>query len=304
MGYPCVEISVSHISKTYAGNVLALDDVNFSFNHNGIFSLIGKNGAGKTTLIRILSTQLLPSSGGATINGFDILNQTREIREIIAAVPQEARAVPWMTPLQTITSYLMWRGYTHSESREMGMNVLRTLGMEEQENKKNRNLSGGQKRKVLVATALASEATLIFMDEPTTGLDFISRKELWNLLASLKRDRLIILTTHYLEEAETLGDLIGIISEGNMVGFGSLGDLRKRVRYPLSIKIFSQDFDTSGIKGEVQKTAQNSIQIYTGEGEAYELAETLLSRHLKFTVQEINLNTIFESLVRGDELNE
>jgi ABC-2 type transport system ATP-binding protein len=304
MPYSAVEISVSHLSKTYTGDIHALEDVSFNFDHNGIFSLIGKNGAGKTTLIRILSTQLLPSSGEAAINGFDILRQAREIREMIAAVPQEARAVPWMTPLQTITSYLMWRGYTHSESREMGKNVLRTMGMEEQEDKKNRNLSGGQKRKVLVATALASEATLIFLDEPTTGLDFISRKELWNLLSSLKRERLIFLTTHYLEEAETLGDLIGVMSDGNMVGFGSLDELRKKVRYPLSIKIFSKDFDVSGIKGEVRKVAQDAIQIYTSEDEAYELAETLLARHLKFTVQEINLNTIFESFVQGDELVE
>lgn len=304
MRFQGVEISVSHLSKTYSGGIHALEDVNFNFDHNGIFSLIGKNGAGKTTLIRILSTQLLPTAGEATINGFDILKQTREIRELIAAVPQEARAVPWMTPVQTITSYLMWRGYTHSESREMGKNALRTMGMEEQEDKKNRNLSGGQKRKVLVATALASEAKLIFLDEPTTGLDFISRKELWNLLSSLKRERLIFLTTHYLEEAETLGDLIGVMSNGNMVGFGSLDQLRKKVRYPLSIKIFSQDFDVSGIKGEVQKVAQNAIQIYTGEDEAYELAETLLARHLKFTVQEVSLNTIFESFVQGDELIE
>jgi ABC-2 type transport system ATP-binding protein len=304
MRFQGVEISVSHLSKTYSGGIHALEDVNFNFDHNGIFSLIGKNGAGKTTLIRILSTQLLPTAGEATINGFDILKQTREIRELIAAVPQEARAVPWMTPVQTITSYLMWRGYTHSESREMGKNALRTMGMEEQEDKKNRNLSGGQKRKVLVATALASEAKLIFLDEPTTGLDFISRKELWNLLSSLKRERLIFLTTHYLEEAETLGDLIGVMSNGNMVGFGSLDQLRKKVRYPLSIKIFSQDFDLSGIKGEVQKVAQNAIQIYTGEDEAYELAETLLARHLKFTVQEVSLNTIFESFVQGDELIE
>jgi ABC-2 type transport system ATP-binding protein len=304
MRFQGVEISVSHLSKTYSGGIHALEDVNFNFDHNGIFSLIGKNGAGKTTLIRILSTQLLPTAGEATINGFDILKQAREIRELIAAVPQEARAVPWMTPVQTITSYLMWRGYTHSESREMGKNALRTMGMEEQEDKKNRNLSGGQKRKVLVATALASEAKLIFLDEPTTGLDFISRKELWNLLSSLKRERLIFLTTHYLEEAETLGDLIGVMSNGNMVGFGSLDQLRKKVRYPLSIKIFSQDFDVSGIKGEVQKVAQNAIQIYTGEDEAYELAETLLARHLKFTVQEVSLNTIFESFVQGDELIE
>ena len=299
-----MDISVSGISKTYAAGNMALTGVSFNFSLNGIFSLIGKNGAGKTTLIRILSTQLLPSSGKASINGMDVVNQAKEIREIVAAVPQEARAVPWMTPLQTLTSYLMWRGYTHSRSMDMGRDVLRTLGLEKQEDMKNRNLSGGQKRKVLVATALASEATLIFMDEPTTGLDFISRKELWEVLVSMKRDRLIILTTHYLEEAEELGDLLGIMNEGKMVGFGSLDELRRRVKFPLGIRIFSRDFSVPDHIGDVVTLSNNELQVNTTEDGAYRLVNDLLARHIKFTVQEISLNTIFESMVNGSEGDE
>ncbi len=105
---------------------------------------------------------------------------------MVAAVPQEARAVPWMTPVQTITSYLMYRGYTHSNARQISLDTLRRLGMEKLEDQKNRNLSGGQKRKVLVATVLSSEAELIFLDEPSTGLDYLSRKELWSLFTSMK----------------------------------------------------------------------------------------------------------------------
>ena len=299
-----MDISVSGISKTYAAGNMALYGVSFNFSLNGIFSLIGKNGAGKTTLIRILSTQLLPSSGKASINGMDVVNQAKEIREIVAAVPQEARAVPWMTPLQTLTSYLMWRGYTHSRSMDMGRDVLRTLGLEKQEDMKNRNLSGGQKRKVLVATALASEATLIFMDEPTTGLDFISRKELWEVLVSMKRDRLIILTTHYLEEAEELGDLLGIMNEGKMVGFGALDELRRRVKFPLGIRIFSRDFSVPDHIGDVVTLSNNELQVNTTEDGAYRLVNDLLARHIKFTVQEISLNTIFESMVNGSEGDE
>ncbi|QRF75911.1 putative ABC transporter ATP-binding protein [Thermoplasmatales archaeon] len=299
-----MDIKVEGISKTYAAGNKALDQVTFDFNLNGIFSLIGKNGAGKTTLIRILSTQLLPTSGRASVNGMDVVDQAREIRELVAAVPQEARAVPWMTPIQTLTSYLMWRGYTHSRSMNMGKDVLRMLGMEKQENTKNRNLSGGQKRKVLVATALASEATLIFMDEPTTGLDFISRKELWEVLVSMKRNRLIVLTTHYLEEAEELGDLIGIMNAGSMVGFGTLDQLRGRVKFPLGIKIFSQSYSVPESIGDVELLSKNEVQVYTTEDGAYALVNDLLSKHIKFTVQEISLNTIFESVVNGSESDE
>lgn len=299
-----MDIQVTGLSKTYSGGNLALDGVSFSLNHNGIFSLIGKNGAGKTTLIRVLSTQLMPSAGRASINGYDVIRQAKEIRELIAAVPQEARAVPWMTPLQTITSYLMWRGYTHSTSLNTGKDTLRMLGMEDQENQKNRNLSGGQKRKVLVATALASEATLIFMDEPTTGLDFISRKELWGILRTLKRDRLIVLTTHYLEEAEELGDIIGVMNQGRMVGFGTLEQLRGLTGFPLSIRIFSGDYAVEKQYGETKRMPNNVMQVYTTEERANFIVNDLLTKHIKFTVQEISLNTIFETLVNGDEESE
>ncbi|MEM0155442.1 MAG: ABC transporter ATP-binding protein [Thermoplasmataceae archaeon] len=299
-----MDIQVTGLSKTYYGGNLALDEVTFNLSHNGIFSLIGKNGAGKTTLIRVLSTQLMPSAGKASVNGYDVIKQAREIRELIAAVPQEARAVPWMTPLQTITSYLMWRGYTHSTSLNMGKDTLRMLGLEDQEKQKNRNLSGGQKRKVLVATALASEATLIFMDEPTTGLDFISRKELWGILRALKKDRLIVLTTHYLEEAEELGDIIGVMNHGRLVGFGTLEELRGLTKFPLSIRIFSGNYVVGELDGEAKALPNNVTQVYTTEDGANGIVNDLLSKHIKFTVQEISLNTIFETLVNGDEEGE
>lgn len=297
-----MRIIVDKISKTYSGGNRALNDVTFSIDHNGIFSLIGKNGAGKTTLVRILSTQLLPTSGYASINDLDVVGRAKEIRENIAAVPQEARAVPWMTPIQTITSYLMWRGYRHSDARQMAMDTLRMLHMEEYENEKNRKLSGGQKRKVLVATALSSEAELIFLDEPTTGLDFISRKELWGVLRSMKRERSILLTTHYLEEAEDLGDHIGVMNNGRMVGFGTLKELRSLTKYPLSLKIFSSDFDLQDSTGEVVKVSEGEIQLFTNEDELFSLINTLVTKRIRFTVQETSLNTIFEKLVsEGDE---
>ena len=142
----------------------------------------------------------------------------------------------------------------------MARDVLRSLGLEDQENVINRSLYGGQKRKVLVATALASEATVIFMDEPTTGLDFISRKELWNVLAGMKKERLIILTTHYLKEAEQLGDRIGNIDHGRMVGLGTLDDLRGLTKYLLSVKIFAGNLEIPQFKGQVRKLDDGEIQ--------------------------------------------
>lgn len=294
-----MKIEVERISKIYSGGTKALDGVTFNLDHNGIFSLIGQNGAGKTTLVRILSTQLMPTSGTARIDGLDVVSDAREIREKIAAVPQEARAVPWMTPIQTVTSYLMWRGYTHSESKSMALDTVRKFGMEGYENEKNRKLSGGQKRKVLVATVLASEADLIFLDEPTTGLDFISRKALWNVFSSMKMDRSILLTTHYLEEAESLADHIGVLNRGRLVGFGTLEELRKLTSYPLTITVSSPDFQVPASTGKITKLSGGETQIFTYEDEVFELVNALISRKIRFTVQECSLNSIFEMLVYG-----
>jgi ABC-2 type transport system ATP-binding protein len=281
-----------------------LREITFSLNHNGIFSLIGENGAGKTTLVRILSTQLMPTSGSASIDGLDVVTQASQIRENIAAVPQEARAVPWMTPLQTITSYLMYRGYTHSDSRAIARDTLRKLGMERIEEQKNRNLSGGQKRKVLVATILSSEAELIFLDEPSTGLDYLSRKELWSMFTSMKKERSIVLTTHYLEEAEELADTIGMLFQGKLAAFGTMHDLRKLMKYPYSIKVSAPDFELNNIAGKVIHLPDGLTQIFTFETEVFDIVNSLIPKKINFTVQEVSLNTIFENIVYGGKNND
>lgn len=246
----------------------------------------------------------MPTSGSASINGYDVVSQAKSIRENIAAVPQEARAVPWMTPVQTITSYLMYRGYTHADARQIGLDTLRKLGMEKIEEQKNRNLSGGQKRKVLVATVLSSEAQLIFLDEPSTGLDYLSRKELWALFTSMKKERSIVLTTHYLEEAEELADMIGMLNRGKLSAFGTMGDLRKTMKYPYSVKVSSPDFEIDAGEGTIIHLPDGITQIFTYEDEVFNIVTSLISRKLRFTVQEVSLNTIFENIVYGGTRND
>lgn len=293
-----MRINIQELTKNYGGRNLALDSVTFDVSMNGIIAIIGKNGAGKTTLVRIIATQLLPTSGKAYINDFDVVLDANKVRELIAVVPQEARAIPWLTPLQTVSSYLMWRGLPYRESRERAREVLRTLDLEEVENEKNRKLSGGMRRKVLVATVISSDAPVIFLDEPTTGLDYISRKELWGILQSMKYNRLIILTTHYLEEAEMLGDRIGILEKGRMLAFGSMEDLRSIVKYPFSIKI-AGNVPLDSMNGYVKRLQNGEIQIFSTEDEIFRMAEYLFDKKIRFSIQEVSLNNIFEFLVEG-----
>ncbi|MGC8609992.1 MAG: ABC transporter ATP-binding protein [Thermoplasmata archaeon] len=294
------EIEMKNLSKIYDKKIKALDNINFETNMSGILSIIGKNGAGKTTLVKILSTQLYPTSGYAKINGYDVVKDEKKLREIIAAVPQEARTVPWLTPLQTVQTYLMWRGYSYRESKEIAYEYLNVVGLKGLENVKNRKLSGGQKRKVLIASVLASDAPIIFLDEPTTGLDYISRKELWNIFEKIKKEKLIILTTHYLEEAEILGDLILILDKAKLIKYGNIETLRKSIEYQYQLKIYGNlDFNFDGLL----KRYPDHLEIFVKDDEINKIKEILFQKNIRFTFAPLSLNTIFEYFVEGG-LNE
>ena len=276
-----------------------MDAVSFDIRSSGVFSLIGMNGAGKTTLVRILATQLQPSSGKASVIGLDVMKDAGRLREKIACVPQEARTSPFMTPKETVLSYLLWRGIGYGEASKKAVAALAKVGLADQADVVNRKLSGGTKRKVLVATVLSSEADVIFLDEPTTGLDPISRRELWKLLASLAKDRFLILTTHYLEEAEQLANTIGILHKGNLIGLGTLDQLRATVRYEYSLMLPSAQEVPAVRDGEVTVGAAGQTQILTNEGEAREISKSFLENGTKFSMSRISLDDVFFRLVHG-----
>jgi len=287
------------LAKRYEHGKYALHKLNLKIPSNGgIFALIGRNGAGKTTLIRVLATQLTPTYGSATINGIDVVGEADKLRNMIACVPQEARTVGWVTPRQFITSYLLWRGINYSEANTKAVQALEKLGISKVIDKQCQKLSGGMKRKVLVAMVVASDAKVIFLDEPTTGLDPISRNELWNVLKKLKKDHFIFLTTHYLEEAEHLADNIGILDNGKLMALGTLEDLRKKVKYPYSIKILSNAHVEKPKNGIIVRGLDGSYQIVTTEKEANELSRVLINRKIRFSMNPLSLDDIFYYIVR------
>ena len=283
------------LTKIYQGSEgkKALDGVTLDVQTRGIFSLIGMNGAGKTTLVRILATQLEPTGGDAQIRGMDVVKDAKKLRELIASIPQEARSVPWMTPMQTVVSYLLWRGIPYSEAKSRGAEALAKVGIEKQRDSLNRKLSGGQRRKVMVAAVLAADAEITFLDEPTTGLDPISRKELWQSLEELSRNHFLILTTHYLEEAEQLASTIGILDRGKLVGIGTLDELRGLVKHQYSIRLPSGVPVPEVKDGTVTKGRGGQVQILTGEQEAYALSGELLRSGAKISMSRISLDDVF-----------
>jgi ABC-2 type transport system ATP-binding protein len=293
-------VECNRLTKIYGKNrTKALDSISFSLPSNGIFVLIGRNGSGKTTLVRILATELEPTSGSATINGMDVMKEARKLREKIAIVPQEARPIPWMTPMQTVMSYLLWRGFDYGEAKRSASHALDRLGLGELSGALNRHLSGGMRRKVMVATVLASEAKVIFLDEPTTGLDPISRREFWKMLREIGKERFTFLTTHYLEEAEQLADQIGILDSGSLVRIGTLEELRKGVHYNYSLGPLSNPPPPIPLleKGEVVTGTDGYVRILTVEEEAFRISKELAKDGFKVSINPISLDDIFFYLV-------
>jgi ABC-2 type transport system ATP-binding protein len=296
------ELVCQDLTKIYgdSGTKKALDSVSLTIPSRGIFSLIGVNGAGKTTLVRILATNLAPTSGSAVINGIDVVKEARKLRDRVAIIPQEARTIPWLTARQCVYSYLLWRGLSFGEARNRASEALARVGLLEKSDDPSRKLSGGQRRKVMVATVLAADAEITFLDEPTTGLDPISRRELWQSLRELAKNHFLVITTHYLEEAEQLADVIGILDKGKLVALGSLDALRGMVKYEYSIRLPSAADAPSVEDGTVTTGRDGQIQILTNEKEAHRLSQEFFEKGTKFSVNRMSLDDVFFHLVHTD----
>ncbi len=218
-------IQINNIRKKYSDGTEALRGINAEMGKR-ITSVIGRNGAGKTTLMRILSTQLEPSSGEVLIDGLDVMKDTSEVRKKICSIPQEATPLGILTPMEHITLYLLARKFQYREARREAMNALDSLGILEYRDKPADTLSGGTKRKIFVAMAIASNADTVFLDEPTTGLDPVSRMEVWSSIRKL--DGNLIVTTHYMEEAEELSQEVFMVESGLIIEKGEVGELLSR----------------------------------------------------------------------------
>ena len=225
-------IKAEGLKKEYPGGLTALKSLNFGLSRK-ISAVLGHNGAGKTTLLRILSTQLLPSSGNASVLGMDIYENAQEIRERIVSIPQESDALEVLTPQEHLEMYLSARGISSREASESIDSALKTVGLYEARNQTANTLSGGMKRKIFVAMALASNADLTFLDEPTTGLDPVSRMEVWSAIKKLRGG--VILTTHYLEEAKFLADEVMILNSGRLIAKGEIDSLLKPYKHLVRI---------------------------------------------------------------------
>ena len=209
-------LSVTGVAKTYKGGVTALEPTDLDIARGEIFALLGPNGAGKTTLISIICGIVTPSSGTVMVDGRDAIQNPKAARRLIGLVPQELSVDIFETVLATVTfSRRLFGRSGHSKYIEQ---VLRDLSLWDKRDAKIKELSGGMKRRVLIAKALAHEPEILFLDEPTAGVDVELRRDMWRLVHRLRdRGTTIILTTHYIEEAEEMADRVGVIARGKLL---------------------------------------------------------------------------------------
>ena len=209
-------IKIINLTKKYK-DINAVEQLNLEINQGELFSLLGVNGAGKTTTIKMLTCLTQPTSGDAFLNGKSICNESAAVKQIIAVSPQETAVARGLSVCENLELMCGVYGFSKEKRNTKIKELTKLLALESVLNKKAGKLSGGWQRRLSIAMALIGEPQILFLDEPTLGLDVIARSELWDLILSLKTKVTIILTTHYMEEAETLSDRIAIMKDGKLL---------------------------------------------------------------------------------------
>lgn len=229
-------IKATNLVKRYK-DITAVNNLNLEIKHGELFSLLGVNGAGKSTTIKMLTCIAKSSSGDALVGGYSINNQATKVKSIIALSPQETAIAPNLSVKENLEFICGIHNFNKEKTNAKLKEICSKLDLSSVIRRKAGNLSGGWKRRLSIAMALISEPEILFLDEPTLGLDVIARHSLWEIIRSLKGETTIILTTHYMEEAEALSDKIGIMDTGRLLFVGTADELLKTTN--------AKDFETA-----------------------------------------------------------
>ncbi|MEI5677929.1 MULTISPECIES: ABC transporter ATP-binding protein [unclassified Mesorhizobium] len=301
-------ISVSHLSKTYATGFKALKDINLDIRKGEIFALLGPNGAGKTTLISIICGIVNPSEGSVMADGHDIIKDYRAARSRIGLVPQELTTDAFETVWATVS---FSRGLFGKPKNPAHIEkVLRELSLWDKKDSKIITLSGGMKRRVMIAKALSHEPQILFLDEPTAGVDVELRRDMWEVVRSLRDTGVtIILTTHYIEEAEQMADRIGVINQGEIILVEEKAELMRKLgkkQLTLQLQGVLENIPTALEKHGLELSQEGDELTYTYDTQQERTGITTLLRDLNeagirfrdLQTKQNSLEEIFVSLVR------
>jgi ABC-2 type transport system ATP-binding protein len=297
-------VKVEKLSKTF-GNLKAVDNVSFEIEEGEIFGLLGPNGAGKTTTINMLTTLLKPTSGDAKVCGFNILKQANEVRRNVGVVPQEYTADEDMTGKNNILLCADLYGIPRSDSKPHAEELLKLVELQDAANKKVSTYSGGMRRRLELACGLINYPRLLFLDEPTLGLDVQTRTAVWKYIKTLKEEyrMTLLMTTHYLEEADSLCDRIAIIDHGHIIKIGSPEELKESVGGDVIVVVIkelepdiSSDIAQIKLVKDVKKNNNTyRIKAELGEEASPQITDLIRSKGLHVTRVSLTKPTLDEA---------
>ena len=299
-------ISIRDLTKRYSNGKQALDGVSFDVERGSIFGLLGPNGAGKSTIINILAGMVQKTSGQASIWGFDIDANPRNAKASIGIVPQEIMFDPFFTPLETLELFAGLYGVP--KEKRHSMDLLKAVRLDDKADAYARTLSGGMKRRLLVAKAMVHSPPVIVLDEPTAGVDIELRQQLWEYVVELnKQGTTVVLTTHYLEEAEQLCDRIAIINHGKLIANKPTKELVGMAREKAVVLTLDRDVATEPTHDAFEKAelvADRTVEITYNKdrmnaGEVLAAVQGLGLGIIDVTTKEADLEDVFLSLTSG-----
>jgi len=303
-------IQTFSISRKF-GDLVAVNSIDLSIRAGELFSLLGPNGAGKTTVIKMLCCLLRPSSGTATIMGHDTQEDPIAVKQIIDVSPQETAIAEHLSARENLSLIGSMYGLNKEEVKKRSEELLEMMGLTGRAKDRVGKYSGGMKRRLSIAMALVSDPQVLFLDEPTLGLDPQSRRSIWEHIAGLKGKKTIVLTTHYLEEADSLADRIAIIDEGKIVALGTPGELKASISDMQVMVVKAKNLTVDAIEGlreiypEV-KEVEDGVEVRAKEVDFSEIVDYLRPRGvvIESTSQKrITLDDVFLHLT-GKELRE
>jgi len=279
--------------------VEALKGVNISVDKGELFTLLGPNGAGKTTFLRIISTQLMPSGGDAEVLGHSVLKEPEEVRKHITVVPQDVATYNNFTPWEYGYYFARLRGMSVSEAKQASEKALKAVDLWELKNRMCQTLSGGERRRAIIASALSSNADVLMLDEPTSGLDAVARRGVWSTLRDMVEEgKTILLTTHMMEEAEMVSDRLAIINKGDVIATGRLDEIKALIQEKYRVVVEGK-FERLSDYGEVAKLGDRNIVYVKTQDEALELLKNTLKMNVRAEASPVTLEDVFVKLVGG-----
>ncbi len=291
------------VRKIYRGrngpDIEALSGVSLRISRGERISLLGRNGAGKTTFLRIASTLLAPTSGSVEIFGRDAIADPESVRPYLAVVPQEGKPFMHLTPREQAYSYLRARGFSKETAQSRADHALEQMGLTEVADRLSITLSGGQRQRTMVATVIATEAPLLFLDEPTIGMDPFARRGVWESFKELTtKGSTILLTTHYLDEAEALSQRLYIVDQGRLLAEGTADQLKHRVGGTLRVSVVSGDGISQQLAtfGPIVRDG-DTVHVITGPGDLKEILALAAHSNLTTTVGPVTLEEAFLRVV-------